>query len=161
MGVPQCQREHPAGALEGAFDAPGCHRDQQHFGVRGAAEAGAARAQLFAQFTEIVDLAVERQNMAAVGGHHWLVAGGAEVDDRQPSMGSGVAGIGIVPVAVVVGAPVDECGTHGAHPRQQIPGLWVPGTRDAAHYRAPSPTSTTSTVWIRMMMSSMTLWFLT
>ena len=36
------------------------------------------------QFSEIIDLAIERQYIAIVGIHHRLMATGGEIDDAEP-----------------------------------------------------------------------------
>ena len=61
---------------------------------------------------EIVDLAVVRDNEAAVGGDHRLMAGGRKVDNGQAPVRERDAGLRIAPKPVIVGAAIGDAVGH-------------------------------------------------
>jgi hypothetical protein len=56
---------------------------EEHLGVASRGESPAERLELAPQLEKIVDLAVEHHHVAAVIADHRLVAGAADVEDRQ------------------------------------------------------------------------------
>ena len=112
--VPERQGEHALRAAQRLLDAPLLDRGQQHLGVGVAAEAVPARPERGPQAAEVVDLAVQDQDVAARGGGHRLAAGGREVDDGEPPVAERHAGPGVGPGPGVVGPAVAQRVRHGA-----------------------------------------------
>ncbi len=65
-----------------------------------------------AQFRVIVNFAVERQHIAAIGGVHRLMASGRQIDDRQAAVPETDPGVGIEPDPVVVRPAVRKRADH-------------------------------------------------
>ena len=80
----------------------------------------------------IVDFAVEDDDEAAVVREHRLVAGGRQVDDRQPPVAERDPRLGIAPQALVVGPAMRQAAGHGADQRLARPPA-APNSRDPAH----------------------------
>ena len=78
--IPQCESEHAAEVVE-YTDPPLLIAVDDDLGVAMVAEAMAALLQLFAQFDEIIDFAVEDQVYLIVVVTHRLAGGIAQVDD--------------------------------------------------------------------------------
>src|SRR5205807_4551599 len=73
MRVPETERPHAVGLVERLLETPAGDVGEQDFSVRGAAESGPAPLQRPAQLSVVVDLAVERDGVAAAGVLHRLV----------------------------------------------------------------------------------------
>ena len=84
--VPDAEREHPPQRVHHLFPALGVEM-QQHLGVGVRAENAAPALELAAQLAVVVDLAVERDAEAPVGGGHRLRARLGQVDDREAPVG--------------------------------------------------------------------------
>src|SRR6185312_2660477 len=143
LTIPQGERKHADAGLQGTLDTPGGDARQQGFGIGVPAPRwrGVLRAKAFAQGEVVVDLAVEHDDMAAVGRMHGLVAGRGKVEDRQASLCQRHAGGFVAPFATVVGAAVAEPGRHRPRLRQQrILGATVPlpEAGHAAHQACPA-----------------------
>src|SRR5262245_51270855 len=118
--VPYGERKHADELVETPRAVCGIEM-QQHFRVR----VRVKRAwQVPAQFAEVVDLAVVHNRVAAK--RHRLVAGRAQVHDRQSSVTE--ADAGLVPHAAIVGTTMPQQFRHGGHG-----GLPVPRTDDAGY----------------------------
>ena len=85
MCVPDGESEHAAQPGQHAFALAGEQR-QQDFGVGRGAEGNAINLQRPAQFAEVVNLAVEDDGVAPIGGHHRLVGAGVQVENGQAAM---------------------------------------------------------------------------
>jgi len=104
--IPERQGEHAGEAGQRRGQAPGLDRLQHHLGVGVTAKRHPGACQLAAQFTIVVDLAVEDQRQPAAGRRHGLVPGWRQVDDGQPAMGEAGSAIRCQPGATGIGAPV-------------------------------------------------------
>ena len=104
LGIPDGERKHPTQHLQTPFAMPGIEM-QQDLGV---AIGSKGSGQWLAKLAEIVDLAVVGEGERAQG--HGLVAGGRQVENRQP----GVAELGIPrsPDIVEVRSPVSQRPRH-------------------------------------------------
>ena len=69
---------------------------------------GAVRLELPAKRLEIVDLAVEDDDVTPIVRAHRLVTGRREIDDRQPAEPERYATRGVDPATVVVWAAMDD-----------------------------------------------------
>jgi hypothetical protein len=126
-----------------AVDPPGCEGIEQDLRVGTRHELVAEGLELSAQFLEVVDLAVEDQDVARIGGDHGLGPGRAEIDDRQPPMADTRRTLDPLPGGV--GAAMGDGRPHapdlnaggGAPVQMQDPG-------DAAHQRASRLAATRS-----------------
>src|SRR5581483_11948157 len=98
-----------------------------------AAEALAFRLELVAQLPEVVDLAVEHDDVAAVGRMHRLVAGLREVDDGEPAEPQ--ARLAFAPRRVLVRTPVLQAGDGVVEPHVAAAG--EDRADDAAHQPPP------------------------
>ena len=116
--VPEREGEHPAQPGDERGPARSAAREQ-HFGVRVGAER-VRPGQLVPERGEVVDLAVEDDGAAAVGGGHRLVAAD-EVDDRQPAEAERAAG-GVGEESGGVGPAVADRVSHHRGDRAQA---WV------------------------------------
>src|SRR5688572_18358144 len=106
--IPQCEGEHAREALD-AVGAPLFPRVHDGFGVAHRAEAVSAAFELDAQFLEVVDLAVERDENRVILVAEWL-APSREIDDREAPMPKAHAGFGME--AMAVGPAVCEHTVH-------------------------------------------------
>lgn len=107
-----------------------------------AAKAGAFGFEFAAQLAEIINLAVEGDDEAAVGRGHRLMAGRRQIDDGKPAMGERDAGVRIAPEAVIVGAAMGETVGHGggvALERVARPDRRFYDACDAAHSLVHAP----------------------
>ena len=139
VAVPDGEREHAAQAVEHAF-APCQIAREQDFGVGVGLELPALRLELGAQIAVVVDLAVEHDGEAPLGGsllgraargaikaqrrrgddggvvargaHHGLVAVG-KVDERKTAMAQGDAAFGVDVLAFAVGPAMGHDVAHG------------------------------------------------
>src|SRR2546430_7103925 len=104
------------------YDTPGVERSEHHLRVGMPAKRRRQRglSQLAAQLFEVVDLAVEHRHVTSGGRCHRLMAGGRQVDDRQPAEPEGNAGVGVDPFAGVVGATMHERVGHPPHSGREI-----------------------------------------
>ena len=75
-------REHAVEAAQ-RIRPPRDQRLQRHFGVTAGLELHAAAGQFAAQLTKVVDLAIEDDRVAAIFGHHRLMSGGRQIENRQ------------------------------------------------------------------------------
>lgn len=82
--VPQGEREHADESRHGLAQAPDLDRGEHDFGIGLAAKAVAERGELPAQFAKVVNFAVEHDHVSRACGVHWLAAGLAQIDDREP-----------------------------------------------------------------------------
>src|SRR5690606_30459797 len=73
LAVPERKREHAHATFQGRPYAPGLDTGKQHFGVRVADEAMAARDELRTQLAIVVHLAVVHDRIAAARGAHRLM----------------------------------------------------------------------------------------
>ena len=71
------------------------------------------------QFRVIIDLAVEDNDEAPVRRFHRLMAERRQIDDRQPPVDEGHAGLGLDPDSFVVGAAESKALGHPARFRRQ------------------------------------------
>jgi hypothetical protein len=111
LTVPDGDGEHAHGAGDRRLDAPGVEARDQGLGVGMSAPGGrfAALFQLRPQVEMVVDLAVVADHVAPRGRRHRLMPGGAEIDDGEPQMAEGDAGLAgslQVPVGIRA-APAD------------------------------------------------------
>ena len=83
--VPDGKSEHAAQPRQHALALSGEQR-QQDFRIGRGAEGNAINLQRPAQLAEVVNLAVEDDGVAPVGGHHRLVGAGVEVENGQAAM---------------------------------------------------------------------------
>ena len=101
----------------------------------------ADRLQLLAKGLEIVDFAVEDDHVASAGGLHRLMAGGREVDDRQPAKADSHARCLVDPGSAVVGSPMVQGLRHaldgGTERRSVGLSLQVEKASDTAHSMTP------------------------
>ncbi len=81
---------------------PADQRVQHHLGVGVGDETDPIRRELGSKVSKVVDLAVEDQHEAAVGGDHRLVSRRGEVEHRQATEPE--RRMGVAPVTLVVGA---------------------------------------------------------
>ena len=136
------EREDPIQAVE-AFDAVPLIQVQQNFRVRLRAEAMARGSQFRAQFTVIVDLAVEHQGergallLSLRPQHHRLAAGRRQIDDGQAAMTE--AGSRLIrnldpQRSLAVRTPMRHAVGHAL---QQIGGKIALHSDDAAHLGTP------------------------
>ena len=107
--VPDDQGEHAAQARQ--------HRrpflreqGQQHFGIRTGAEHNPLGRQLAAQFPEVVDFAVEDDDVAPAGRAHRLVGPLVEIENRQAAMAQ--PDPGFLPDALGIGAAAVHAVDH-------------------------------------------------
>jgi hypothetical protein len=116
LAVPKSDGEHTVEAFHCRLNPPRVECSQQHLGVRVSAEGwGFARfLELDAQRLEVIDLAVQHNDIAARCGHHRLVAGGRNIDDGKPSKAEGNAARGINPFAGIVRTAMRNRFAHGA-----------------------------------------------
>ena len=107
--VPEGDGEHATKFLQ-AGDAPGGKGLQNHFGIRVVRfpAAVAEFLQLAADFSVVVDLAVEHHLEGAVGVAHGLRGRVGQIDDGEAAMGQPDAAVGGDPKAGAVGAAVDH-----------------------------------------------------
>ena len=106
-------------------------RLQHHLGVGGAAKARRRAPSSSARnSSEIVDLAVERDDQAAVGRQHRLVPGRRQVEDGEAAVRQRDAGFGVAPDAVIVGAAMRQAVAHGLRAAFDLAGGAV-GPQDA------------------------------
>ncbi len=146
LPVPQGEGEHPGRALERAADAPGLEGREQRLRVRMAPPIVglAGRAELLAQLRMIVDFAVEDDHVAATGRAHRLVAGGRQVEDREPVEGERRPAFGVGPRIRLVGAAVAQAVVHARQDRADVRGARpVPAHEpgDSAHQSCTSAAS--------------------
>ena len=114
--IPQREREHSSGTFQRARKSPARNGFEQDFGV-GMTPPGVRRlgVQPAADLLVIVDLAVEDHDVALACRKHRLVAGGRQIDDRQPPLRQRDAGLGIRPHAVIVRPAMPEQIGHPPH----------------------------------------------
>ena len=110
--IPQRDCEHSDQPAQRRFDAKRGERFQNDFGVGMAAKRNAARGQRRPHVLVAVNLAVVDDDVAAIGRDHRLMAGGRQIDDRQPAMDQSNAGLPINPHAVVVRPAVPHGFAH-------------------------------------------------
>ena len=140
--IPKREGEHPVEAGQGRFKPPAFDGRQDHFGVRVAAKHVALFLKLGAQFPEVVDLAVEGQNITARGRLHGLAAIRRQVDDRQPAETETQAGLRHYHRPLLVGPPMIQ---HPGHFPEDVIRVRqgpfaVPESGESAHVRPPSLT---------------------
>src|SRR5260370_35297256 len=83
---------------------------------------------------EVVNLAIERDRVAARGGEHRLVAFGREIKDGEPTECQADSSCSIVEDTRIVRAPVGKrCALPVESLQRILPALGVPDARDAAH----------------------------
>ena len=75
--------------------------------------------ELAADVAVVVDLAVEGDDVAAVGGMHRLRAAGAEIDDGEPALAQRHAALGLDPDAAAVRPAMAQRVVHGFADRAQ------------------------------------------
>lgn len=128
--------------------APGNERVEQDFRVAGTPQSDSERLELRPQPAEVVDLAVEDQAVACFRMEHRLMAGGREVEDREPAKpkpdGACRRPGRMQPgsdrkllVARVIGSAVDHRAHHRTHRWLHQPRIGSDGPGDSAHLRAP------------------------
>ena len=131
LAVPDRESEHAVEAQQGA-DAPGRESLEQNLRVAARHKGPAARRELRPQFLEVINLAVERQRIASVLGHHWLPPQRRQVDDGEPPVPERQRAVDELPFAV--GATVADGVAHGGHAdlrgRRAVA---VQDARDTAH----------------------------
>src|SRR5450756_1874239 len=94
--------------MQAFFQSVAREQPQQHLGVGVSAKSLSRPFQLFAQFPEVVDLAVEHDHVTAIGTDHGLVAQRRQIDDGQahePELHRPLS-----PDAVIVRAAMVEAG---------------------------------------------------
>ena len=138
--------EHAAEPVQ-ALSAPVLPGDEEHLGVGLRGERAAERLELDAQLPVVVDLAVEHEDVPAVGRRHRLVATRGEVDDRQAGLAEDhLAPRDLPPLQTdVVRPPVaqlTQCLLHGAGAARRTR---VSDTSRRCHTCCPSMSSTRST----------------
>ena len=140
LAVPEGKGELAGHALHRGHDAPGDEGRKHHLGVGVTAKGLAQRLEVPAQLGEVVDLAVEDDQVAAIVRPHGLVALDREIEDRQASMTQRHTGLGVEPDPCIVGAPVRHRIRHGTQTGLGVPAesTWRPESGDTAHvYRLP------------------------
>ena len=70
------------------------------------------RLQLLAQLAEVVNLAIEDDLVAKVGGGHGLMAFGTQVQNGEPTVAEPHRGIFAKPTALVVGTAMSQAIAH-------------------------------------------------
>jgi hypothetical protein len=113
--VPYGEREHPDRLTQRLLDTPRFESGEQDFGVGRAAKGRADVMQPISQLTKVVDLAVERDDVAAVRGPHRLCAGGREIENGEASVSERDGRVGRHPVAVGVRPAMGETLRHLPH----------------------------------------------
>jgi hypothetical protein len=113
------EREHAPELFQTA-NAPFHESGEKDFGVSTGVEDMTAALQFRPQLEEIVDFPVQRDDQAAITRPHWLVTGGAQVEDGEPPVAHQQSGSLVE--AEVVRASVAE----PIHGRSQF-ALVVPG----------------------------------
>ena len=136
--VPEGQGEHARAALNGRARTPLDAGRQKGLGVRAAPEAVAQRFQFPAQVRMVVDLAVEDQDVAAVGRKHGLRAQGRKFQHGQPPMPQGQAGVRLGPDALPVRAAMGQGSGHLTGQGFRVRPARTPDSGYAAHGDAPS-----------------------
>ncbi|MGY4296813.1 hypothetical protein ACVWXN_004908 [Bradyrhizobium sp. i1.4.4] len=116
--IPQADCEHTIAALESLLQAPFLDQGQQDLRITIAGEALACALELLPQWLVVVDLAVERNDEAAVARKHWLPARIGEIDDGQPAMPERNAGVTIAPEPVRIRTAVAQASRHRPDRRQ-------------------------------------------
>ncbi len=144
-GVPDRQSVHATQLRQRprALSAPEL---EDHFGVGTAVEADAGGREPRRQLAEIVDLAVEDDGEAPVGGGHRLRPGRREVEDREPAVGKQQAAVGRAPEALAVRPAPRERGVNARQllrVRRRRLGRTTINPADAAHRQPPTSSSTT------------------
>ena len=86
LAVPKREGEHADQPFDGPGHAEGRAGFEDHLGIGMAAKANAACGQLRADFLVAVNLAVIDDDETAAGRNHRLMAGGREIDDREPAL---------------------------------------------------------------------------
>ena len=137
--IPKANGKHADETFRRCFNTVSRKSLQHHFGVRVTAKLDAARFEFGTHLLEIVDFAIVRNDEAAVGGDHWLVAGGREIDNGQAPVRQHDSGLGIAPEPMIVGAAV--CDAVGHRDRIVLEPIAcarrVEYTSDAAHWYYP------------------------
>ena len=135
--IPECEGEHAVESLDEGL-AFGSKPLQEHLAVARGTERAAARLEPRAEFAEIVDLAVEDQNVAAAVRVHGLGGGIGQVQDGKPDVAQSDLALGVFERAAPIGPPVRLRGVHCARPNR---GVKAPAqTRYSAHgCRPPVP----------------------
>ena len=100
--VPDREGEHPAQPAH-AVRTPAGVGGQHGLGVGLAAPGDAGAGELGAQLAKVVDLAVQHDDVAAVGRDHRLVAARGQVEHGEPPVGQGHPPLG--PQARIVRTP--------------------------------------------------------
>ena len=133
--VPQGECEHALDAPEGSLGAPMVDCGEQDLGVGVATEGIAAGLELGPKPQEIVDLAIERDDVAARSREHRLVAGRRRVDDGKTPMAQSQAGRGVNPRARAIRSAMLQRSGHRPHQALVVAiALVAPEkSRDAAH----------------------------
>ena len=135
-GIPDGQRKLPVDAANRLLESPPAHAMQQHFRV-GMSAKPARRLEFRAQPLEIVDLAVEHDDVLRVVARHRLVAGDRQVDDGQPARAE--ADALARPHAAVIGAAMDHARVGALHTFALPPGPRADDSADGAHVSVPAP----------------------
>src|SRR5262249_23320563 len=110
--VPHANSEHADEALHCRVDPVEGKCLEHDLGIGTAAKPNATRLTLAAQFVEIIDCAVVRDDQLSIRRDHRLMAGCREVDDRESAVGEGNAGLGIAPEAMIVGTAIGDAVGH-------------------------------------------------
>ena len=97
-----CKLKHAVKTAQALLAPRGISREDD-FGIAVAVKSATQLREFAAQLAEIVDLAVENDHETSVGGKHRLMAGGREVDDRQPLVRKSDSSLAVDPVALIVG----------------------------------------------------------
>lgn len=114
--VPDAKGEHAAEASDHG-GALGGVKVEEDLGIGVSAEIQTLGFALGAEFAEVVDFAIEADDVAFVVADHGLVASGREVKDRQACVGESSAGCRMGPKAEIIRSAVEEGRLHGLQGR--------------------------------------------
>ena len=119
---PPSEREHALDRVERGLEPPRHEGGQQHFrvGVTSPRRRVPLRLEPRTHVFRVVDLAVEHEHIAAVGGDQGLVAGRARVQHGQPTEAQGEAGSLVDPRALGIGPAGAKSGRHGRQASEHL-----------------------------------------
>lgn len=117
--IEQGKGKHAVEAGKGG-GAPMGESGKNDFGIATRFKGIAKGSEVPFQFRVVVDLAVIRNDIAAAGGDHGLVAGGAEVDEGKAAMAEDEGGVFVGIEAFVIRTAVAQGVAHGGNGALQL-----------------------------------------
>src|ERR1051325_629567 len=137
LAVPGCKGEHAQKTSHGWLDSTFLKSGKHYFGIGMAAKDPPPALQLRLEIEKIVDFSVENQDIAAMGGSHWLMALSAQILDREPAMRQADAGRRVGPDPLVIRTTMAQCSGHFQGELLQFrlrgPSRWIYKSSNAAH----------------------------